>query len=302
MPINLDQDFVTALLHRMKPGEHVKIVHPYQMDGSECSLGKSAALNVIRTNEGIKCFCHRCNENGTLTGKNLSPERTIALLKRIKNVQQRDEMEQIDLPEDAVPIRDMAHNWKDNVPLDVKQWLWTNGLHMVNHVPLEWRWSPYYQRIIIPVFDHDDQTMVGWIGRSINPKAKELCIPKYITRKQKGYDKRLLYIADYSPETNKSKVIFCEDAISATKINAVTHVLGVALLTTHIDYDVLKRFPDSAYALWLDGDMNKKSMNKVKRLASLGYDITGIRTEKDPKHLFSDTLREEVDKAWQART
>jgi len=296
----MTNDSIPSLLRdvltvKVQQGESVRLVHEYQSDGSVCSEGKDPCLNVTRTKNGFKYFCHRCHEQGYFPATSLSPEETAAVVNRIQypcTEETVDDQGEFDLPDDCVDIAIKSPNsenyaWNSlKVPFDALKWLWSYGLtEPLSMWELDVRWSAKFQRIIFPIYN-TKFALDGWVGRNVDGQRG---MPKWLTRKANDKDDRLLYITE-----GKGKVVWVEDIISAIRVNQATGYIAIALLTTSISYDICCMYKYKPQVLWLDGDMKSKMMKYVMKMSALGIKMKMQYSKLDPKEYIDSEIVERI--------
>jgi hypothetical protein len=286
----MDRQLSKTLFMEMSPGDVRRIIHEFDKEGNECSVGKDPCLNIKRTSSGLQYYCHRCEEGGFMKMDGLSPMETLEVIKGMKKRGKEEltlnaEVANLKLPDDVVPVTiDDGETWNSKaVPWTAIHWLWAAGFMIPKDIDFELHWSKDYNRLIFPIRDKEG-FLLGWVGRDVDKSG-----PKYMTRKQTTKKDRLLYICEGSTE-----VVFVEDIISALKVHKASGYTTVALLTTALSFTLAKMFRGRELHLWLDGDMMTKSVRKVTRLASFGYRICSIRTLHDPKEYSTDEIREHL--------
>lgn len=274
-----------ALFLKLNVGESCRIVHEEDKEGNVCSVGKDAAMVVTRTEDGLKWYCHRCELGGNTYMKSVSPERTLKLLKLIREAKGEEEVviEDFNLPSDVIHIYYAEGEFvKDCKEIPESVWDWFKEYNIsaeaLMYLDLEVYWSPSLYRVLF-AYHNDDGELIAYIGRTMQPGAA-----KWMTFKRNDQGRILFELDSYTQEPG---VVFTEDILSAIVVNLATGLRTVALLTTHFDYDVAKRYKGETLYLWLDGDMLGKSLRKTRRLQALGYDVKSIRSDEDPK-CYSD--------------
>lgn len=269
----IPDEVAETLFLKMRNNEQVRIEHRYRDDGSRCSIGKDPCLTITKTPDGLKYFCHRCDEGGFYVIKTLSPDATVAAWKRLQEPPpSKDEsVDDVILPSDCVPVvKDGKWN-SMKVPNKAIHWMWESGFQIPTEVTWECYWSDSEKRVLFPIRSKD--RLEGYVGRDVSGEMS-----KYRTIKRKDID-RLYYTAQGDDE----HVVFTEDIMSARKVNAATGYTAVALLTTHVTLKTLVPFKKYNIFLWLDGDMLSKSTQLVSRMNQFGMRIRSIRTILDPK-------------------
>ena len=291
----MDNTLSKALYLEMNPGEDRRILHEFNRDGEPCSQGKDPCMNIHRTTSGLKYYCHRCEEGGFIKMNTLSPMETLALSKMIlKRKERKDEpldldVHELDIPDDCMPLtvwndKEQIEVWNSRaVPWVAIHWLWQCGFMTPDQINFTAYWSPSYNRVIFPIFNHDDE-LDGWVGRNVDNSGS-----KYMTRKQFSKKSRLLFTCEGEPE-----VVFTEDIVSAIKVNEATGYTTIALLTTALSFSIVRKFKGREMFLWLDGNMMTKSIKKLMRMTSLGYYMHSVRTKLDPKEYTPEEIQEHL--------
>ena len=109
---------------------------------------------------------------------------------------------------------------------------------------------------------------------------------------------RLFFVAPrefgFGPHT---PVVYTEDAFSSMRINDRIGQECIGLLSTHLPYQLVRFYKDSTQVIWLDPDMRKVAVDLVTRYQSLGFKMTTIFSDEDPKFLNDMELRSSINKA-----
>lgn len=280
LPIELVQQMEKT----MSIGETVRILH------EECSRGKSPALSIRRTATGWLWNCFRCGFQGYKTASNLSPAELLKQLEHLQNTNPSRIMSNVALPVDYFPISEVTRGM---VPVDALGWLWRYHLDFPMLKLHNVGWSPYYKRIIFPVYntellDNEDKAtqVIGWFGRDIvsmskTEREKNNC-PKWLIQKSKGLSSFFYHI----PSSSKT-IILVEDVVSAIRVSNASGHQTLALGTTFIPLELVIRLKDFEVVLWLDGDMRGKMLNYLAKFKTMGINVSFRHTPWDPKEYSS---------------
>jgi len=277
-------------------GDSFRICHTEMVDGKVCTpSSEPPAMTVTRISGGWVFHCHRCHTSGAIYDDRLNPTQTKARVDALKNPVHHKVLADITLPVDFVP---MTGGEDCSVPYHAWHWFWKYNLTNDEIAKFYCGWSENYNRVIVPLYEYaylgEDiaKKLVGWVGREVECTSKEerkrKGITKYLTRAKKG--QRRYFVAP----GREDKVVICEDAISAMKVNLATGYMGIALLNTSVNTDLIRWLRGRTIYLWLDGDMLANSVKTVARMRSLGLDTRNIHTPKDPKCYNSLFIREQI--------
>jgi hypothetical protein len=269
-----------------KVGTTKRIKHLHREDGSDCSVGKSAALSVLRKADGWWYHCFRCGLSGFYGDGTKTPEQVESELKALKQEKAFEVMNHISLPFDFKAMTDDPTT--KGVPDYAYNWLWKYSLtgEIFKHYNIGW--SEGYSRCVVPIYEYAvvgtelAKKLVGWIGRDCRLLTKEerskMGAAKYILKKSKDY-KRVYFHAPAESDT----YVIVEDVLSAIKINLACSVNVFALLNTYVPPKLMLRLRHKKVILWLDGDQLENMLRVVAKGSCMGLDISHIHTEQDPK-------------------
>ncbi len=209
-------------------------------------------------------------------------------------------------------------------------WLWLKQYNITPQEATLWnfKWSPSYQRLIIPVYK--DGELVYWQGRYFctapsTPAArtssctglaragtdKSKVIPKWLNVKSSRKD--ALFEAGGSDDSSNVTVLV-EDILSAIAVSRAGYC-AKALLGCHLTETILKDLVgDNALLskasesqsegkqavrkhviVWLDLDKRSTSWRYSKRLNVLGVSSFSLSTPKDPKEYLPDFIKSKVE-------
>lgn len=189
------------------------------------------------------------------------------------------------LPEDCdVIYPERALDW-------VKQYELTK-VDLLNHNTL---WSESTQRLIFPVFGDTGLgssacgVLLAYQGRYFGPAAPEgsRSYPKWHGQ---GNLKDTYNILG----EDSSKIVLCEDIISAIKMSKITRVMP--LYGSHVGIDRFKRLrmliePSAEVWIYLDPDKRKESVVEARRGVLCGMKTRVIYSEADPKEESYESLQ-----------
>jgi hypothetical protein len=274
----LPHNLLESIDNRYKVGDSFRLIHEYTNEGNPCSLDKDPCLVVTRYKDCWKWYCHRCYEHGIVFDNDMSPtEVSKRLSKSVTEVKHSTIVKKMALPMPCYPM------WEKHaeIPYEAYHWIWSIDLDYEDCEKHMIVWSPSYQRVIIPI--HENDNLVGWVGREVYCKDKEerkvKRIAKYITQKQKGQSRLFFRAKGKLPGT-----VIVEDILSAIKVNKLTDLSVISLLNTAIDDTLISELRDQKIVyVWLDGDMHTKIVRYTKRFNELGLKAKSVRTSKDPK-------------------
>lgn len=307
-------EVMQALVQSPPIGTTVKVQHEYTTDGKVCSLHKSAAMAVTRNSEGAYYFCHRCALSGHVRNHELPPDLLAKFAQGIKDdwkevepVKPRTSKHQ-EVNLGLIPI---IH---DKTPKEVK--LFMDSLHFEQYV---WgvhdvMYSTELDRVVFPCKSQGRDTkgdaiyeqVIGIAARCYKNLSKgeraKMHRPKWITRKLINTTDRIYYRATkkYS-NPDKLPIVIVEDPFSAlavyTKTGAYNGLDSVALLGNKLSYNLLLNHRDTPFILWLDADMRAEQKAAVKRFRSLGFNITDVESQLDPKEYSKATMQMKIKEA-----
>ncbi len=281
---NLPSELLEALDSSMMVGEKKRITHEV------CSKGKDACLSITRANAGWFYRCFRCGDDfsGFISAVNMSPQDTIAYMKRLES-KPVETVPRVDLPDDFRPIGE-----KHYYHIDARIWLREYGITNKLMKKYNIGWSKRYFRVIFPVYKSVilypskdiAHKIVAWQGRNIYeviPGQK----PKWFLKKPKNIKR--VYYECYAPESDK--VVLVEDLVSAIKVHEATGYNTIALLTTYVSKELMMRLLKYKVFIWLDADMHTKSLGYSNTMNQLGIKTHAIIDHtKDPKEYSKEKI------------
>jgi hypothetical protein len=193
-----------------------------------------------------------------------------------------------DLPFDFQPF--VPHRGEEHggaIPWVYCNHMWKYGLVEEEFYLYNVGWSKTWQRVIIPLYEYTfagelpTRKLVGWVGRDPTWTKTHAAPdhPKWLTRAQRGARRYFMAPGD----DPKGPVVLVEDAISAIKVWKATDYTSIALLTTSVSNELMRKLRDRKIYLWLDPDQLANSVKIVCRMQELGLDAHNVHTTKDPK-------------------
>jgi hypothetical protein len=257
----------------------------------ECSEGKTAALSIIRKADGWWFYCFRCRELKGFIGDHVkSPEEVKLMLENMKKEVPYECQDVVYLPTDCIQ---MVDNIEDGIPTKAYRWCWDHRVMKEEMETFEFKWSPSYNRVIIPIYEYgqmegNDTTalskkLIGWVGREVEFQDKEERskegIPKYLTKKSSEYE----HIYFHAPHLTSNVYAIVEDVLSAIRISNAMKCNAIALLTTYFPTRLMLKLRKKKLLLWLDGDMKEVMLGYQAKLAQFRIASRCVFSNKDPK-------------------
>lgn len=239
-----------------------------QRVGHDC--GPGSCMLVSHDLDCYRAYCFRCGEPGYV-----AKVPTLADQVELRKVKEADsQLRTAVLP---VPMENDVLKW----PTAARLWLYKAGISNRRIEELGIYYHPPSRRVVVPVIEKGQVTY--WQARAVMPDQ----VPKYL-----------------NPAVDRSKVlprfgqghfiVLTEDYLSAVRVGEVTEAWS--LLGTQLKEPVLAELvrEDKPVACWLDPDKAGVKGNSTisKTLRSLGIDVTVVVSEKDPKFLSKERIRE----------
>lgn len=249
----------------LQPGRRTRTDH-------DCGPGRTLLLS--RDGEGYRAFCFRCNDSGRAP----NPQETLAeKVARLGAMQHADALaprEPAVLPTPRIADPSL---W----PGPARLWLAKAGLGASEIDRLGAYYHPPTDRVVLPVYEAGKP--VFWQARAVNRQ------PKYL-----------------APQVDRASVVprwgaspsptLTEDILSAFKVGQVGE--GWALMGTRLSSRVLSMLIERGTGcnIWLDPDgAGKVGTTKVaKALRAAGVPFRIIESDRDPKLLFYDEIKEKL--------
>lgn len=300
----LDTVVQGALDWDMMEGESIRI--------KECSNclgnGTSKAVQITRKPDGFFWYCFRCDQGGFFPDKkHASPEIMQKRLKGLRdgtmdNTTKDTRPIKVCLPEDATT----------ELPAQAQVMLYDWHLTDDDLVTYNILWSPSHGRIIIPIYKyiyskgHPNiwaRKLIGWTGRKLKSDTNK-DKPKWSTTRQRDI-KHIRYTAlpdQPAGVLHRKQIIIVEDVFSAIRMAQVGYI-GIALLTTYLPDELLRRCRGWGVILWLDFDAVAKASKYQHRFGCFGIPCVVNYSVKDPKEQTGEFIKENIqrrlDQLWQ---
>lgn len=240
------------------------------------NCGEGAALQVNHKEDRYTAYCHRC---GFKDWQEKAPENLAEKLARIDRRRAAERVAQVS-PALPMPAVYEPQQW----PLAARVWLYRAGVSNADIEALGIYWNPDMERVVLPVRNEAGQ-VVYWQARTLLP-------PTLATKYKNPHVDKSNLIAKYG---DGDSIVLTEDLLSAWKVSRVG-VAGWCLLGTKInDYtasEIIKA--GKPVYTWLDPDSAGQTAARqiVKRLRAYGVTTCSVLSERDPKLLNREQIRE----------
>lgn len=246
----------------------------------DCGEGKP--LIVYHNEPEASAYCWRCGKVGYYE-RQMSAAEKLAMLERQKSAD-RKARQTVELP--ACTSTDPS-DW----PRDLRNWFYKMGIGPAHLEALGCFYSADMDRVVLPIRD-DTGRVVSWTARS------SWASPKWIGP---SYDKVGLVVR--FGVGRGDKVVLLEDPLSAYKVGLVCEAW--CLLGTKLqDGVVLQLLHDPRQVVtWLDDDKGRAggynpgqeaAAAMRRRLVSLGKPVANLTSDRDPKYLPRQRLKEKL--------
>lgn len=305
--MNIPPELLACLDPTKKEGYLTRIKHKTREDGSECTgVGKNAALVLSKHLDCWKFKCFRCGFSGVIPDGDMTPKETVEKILSRQQVEKKPITDTINVPLDVIRMTEFdytnrnpdipraAINWfiKYNIPASILR------THVVGY-------SPFYRRVIFPLYastmidPKDLGKLMGWLGREVHCRTKlereAKKIVKYLIRRRLSTKCLYYHVRPPKPGLSREPIVLTEDILSAFRIAYARNVHTFALLGTNLPKHLLLALKRNFVMLWLDGDMRKKMSDYCFKYRCLGWNITHVATEKDPKCYPNDFIRNVIN-------
>lgn len=275
---------------------------------------KKAAFTITRTLDGCVYNCYRCGTTGAIFmgSSPQSAQRKLSQLRNSKDFKTKQHM-YISLPTDFIPM----HMHDKSIPPQAYAWLYQYELNDDDMYKRYIGWTYRLQRVVFPIYytysNSSFTSLMAWQGRDVfydrntklynkgvlkNPPLRyyteietKLIFPNNRSIKDRSlkynnnqYNNIYYWLkANYKKKANY--LIIVEDIISAIKChNQYGHCDVIALLRSNLSTDFTKMFSGfNKIFIWLDWDARVKSIKTSRKLQSIGFNTSTIRTKEDPK-------------------
>lgn len=286
------------------PYTTIRVKHKFRADGTECTPAhKAAACAVTRRTDSWMWKCFRCGEAGVIPDNDMSPTDTC---RKVKHAQAKRQQisNTVSLPMDFFRMTpEDYHIMNTDIPLRAVGTLMKWNVHQNALRDYSIGYSPFYKRVIVPLTSHPKLTpnepagsLQGWVGKDITCKTKaereEHKVHKYLIRRKRSAE--LLYFYAQAPEPRDFQpIVLVEDFVSALRVSYARNCDCIALLGTNINPDLVAKLHDQKILLWLDGDMFGKMFRTTRKFTKLGFNMTFVHSNKDPK-AYNDIAIQEI--------
>ena len=181
-------------------------------------------------------------------------------------------------PSDGVRFPDDATNIIDGAGLE---WLAKYGLDASDAFKAGFKWSPYWEQLLMPFYDGDKQLCCI---QAKNFNARRAAKAKYYNVGEK-IQSRTIY------GERKGTLVLTEDAVSALVVSLVAD--AKPLLGTSIPREQIAGFkgPYNRLVVWLDADKWREGRSIADQAKLLGMETKTLLTDKDPKEYSVDDIR-----------
>lgn len=238
-------------------------------------------LWIKRNEDGsINALCHNCQRKGYYKDKEY--HRSLSTLLAKKN-NTEGSVTEVQLPDDVT--REL-----DKFPPKALVWLYKARLTNEEIEQYDICYSPYYNRVILPVYDEKGD-IIFWQGRSIDLQKDPL---KYFSSRAKK-DEVLFYATERTGDT----VVIVEDVLSAIRVGrSMPSVcsMGVSMSQQQLMH-IASNFNNAVIFLDDDNPTVRKRQLLIKRdLLSLMNSVKIHHSEGiDPKEYNDEDLKEILD-------
>ena len=259
------QDYVWLPLAKALPKGH-------KLRWKHC--GKDAAADIRHNLDGYSMYCHRCGTPEFVPLGVLSFAERMELRKLEKEAATVLTRATVRLPADFTL----------DIPANRLSWLLEASItpYMARKVGIGY--TPKYQRIVLPVYDADNN-LVFTQNRAVI-KGQQ---PKYLNPSVNR--EAILYFAA-PQDADFSTVVVVEDILSAIRVGEF--IPTYSLLGTKVSLIQANLLIQYAHILiWLDPDKaGVDGTKKLKKLAGLVSQVTVVTSDADPKNLTNQEIKD----------
>jgi hypothetical protein len=170
------------------------------------------------------------------------------------------------------------------------EWLGQYGLSGMDGLRARWRWSPFWEQLLMPFYD-EDGNLCCIQAKNFNPKRASKA--KYYNIGEKSESRTIFRLPLPGNESTFSGcLVLTEDAVSALKVSALAH--AKPLLGTSIPREQIAAFkgPYNRLVVWLDADKWREGRAIADAAKLLGLSTKTVLTDKDPKEYSVEQIRE----------
>lgn len=265
--------------------DHSEWVHhlPHVANGGRKRVphdcGEGRPLVVFKGDPESSAYCHRCGKVGKFV-------REMSLAEKLEHDARKASAERQARASVALPAAGSSNpgDW----PRGLRNWFYKMGLGPAHLSALGAYYSQEMDRVVLPL--HQEGKAVYWIARSVTRS------PKWLTPDVPKGDLILKY-----GEGRGDKVVILEDPLSAYKVGLQCEAW--CLFGTKLKESVLLALLEDPrpVATWLDDDHSHYSGKNPgqeaalvmrRRLRALGKDVLNKKSDRDPKYLDREQIRE----------
>lgn len=262
----------------LKPAKKLPVGTNGRLDCPNCGWGTGTKAAIINHNhKEWSIYCNACK----LVRKHSKGMLSLAERREYNQMNERAKQKlKLELP----------HDYTLEIPEEGRRWLYKCGVSPSYWQLLGIGWSQYYQRVVLPVYNHE-LNLIWYQLRAVHEGQK----PKYIQPKAA---KDCIYTVVGASPARVAVVV--EDIASATRINlSKLNVHGYAMMGTSLTASQLNTLRQYDFVIvWTDSDKAGRDADKrVRKTLSLWTKVASHMTECDPKYLSNDKLNLEMSRA-----
>ena len=236
----------------------------------ECGNGE--AMIISHNNRGYSGYCNRCHANefqghGQRTFKEL-----MELRAQEKDLRQELGAE-VKLPSDFTL----------DIPVEGRLWLYKASITPGMAREAEIGYSPYFKRVIIPVFDQGG--LVYFQARALHDYQDIKYINPRVDRSN------IAYWVGHN-DCDKARIIVTEDILSAIRVGQFIPTMSA--LGTRLSIPLANRLSEyDEVTTWLDPDSaGIKGAHEMRKLLTLTTRVSDIVSRADPKNLTNEEIKQ----------
>lgn len=265
MPEQIDREHVRLACSGLRLGDSARVPH-------DCGEGR--VLAVRHDDRGLHAWCFRCGIGGWVPPTPVPLSERLARLSAVLSQDKQTEQNTA-LPEPRTPWP----TW----PAKARLWLLKAGLSARDAGIMQAYYHRITDRVVLPVLSPSGP--VWWQARALSSEQK----PKYLGPRQPAQG--VLPKWGYA-----QRVTLVEDLLSCYKVGSTEGCEAWCLMGTSLKSNMLAELLKAGKAVnvWLDPDAaGKKAAAKVaKQLRACGLTVTIVASEKDPKLLHRNKIKE----------
>ena len=165
------------------------------------------------------------------------------------------------------------------------KWLGKYAIPMESCARASFRWSPYWEQLLMPFYDGDGN-LCCIQAKNFNPKRASKA--KYYNVGEKSESRTIYGVHD----RRSSTLVLTEDAVSALKVSRIAD--AKPLLGTSIPREQIAAFkgPYNRLVVWLDADKWREGRAIADAAKLLGLSTKTVLTDKDPKEYNISKIKE----------